>query len=161
VIHGTRAAAAVMVAQRAGHIVNMGSLAALAPVPGISLYSASKFAVRGFSLAAAEELRPHGVFVTVVCPDAVRTPMLDLQVGYKEAALTFSGPRALTVEEIGDVILRDVLVRRPREAIVPRTRGWLAKLASLAPDLAAVLRPGLEKKGLAAQEAEKKRRAGE
>jgi NAD(P)-dependent dehydrogenase (short-subunit alcohol dehydrogenase family) len=74
------------------------SPAAFAPVPGLSLYAASKFAVRGFSLAAAQELRRHGVFVTVVCPDAVRTPMLALQRDYPEAALTFSGPRTLGVE---------------------------------------------------------------
>ena len=60
-----------MVAQKFGHIVNVASMAAFAPVPGLSLYSASKYAVRAFSLAAAIELREHGVAVTVVCPDAV------------------------------------------------------------------------------------------
>ena len=60
VVFGTRAAAEVMIAQGAGHIINIASLASLAPVPGISLYSASKYAVRAFSLAAAQELRPSG-----------------------------------------------------------------------------------------------------
>ena len=80
VILGTQAAAKVMVGQGRGHIINIASMAALAPVPGISVYSASKFAVRGFSLAAAQELEDRGVQVTVVCPDAVDTPMVDYQL---------------------------------------------------------------------------------
>src|SRR5262245_5131665 len=70
VILGTRAAARRMVARGSGHIINFGSLASLAAVPGLCLYSASKFAVRGFSLAAAAELQRHGVAVTVLMPDA-------------------------------------------------------------------------------------------
>ena len=61
VIFGTRAAAARMIPQGHGHVVNIASMAALAPIPGLALYSASKYAVRAFSLAAAEELRAHGV----------------------------------------------------------------------------------------------------
>src|SRR5690606_14819464 len=67
VVLGTRAAARTMLAQGKGHIVNVASLAALAPIPGLSLCSASKYAVRAFSLAAAQELRGRGISVTVVC----------------------------------------------------------------------------------------------
>lgn len=150
-IYGSQAAAARMVAQGHGHIVNFASMAGLAPVSGISLYTASKFAVRGFSLALANELRPHGVAVTVICPDAVQTPMLDLQLDCPQAALTFSGRRALGVEEIERLILRRVLPRRPLEAILPRSRGWLAKLTSALPGVARVVLPALMKKGLARQ----------
>ncbi len=160
VIHGTRAAAAVMVPRRAGHIVNMGSLAALAAVPGLALYTASKFAVRGFSLAAAAELRPHGVAVTLVCPDAVRTPMLDKQLDDRHAALTFSGPRPLDVDEVVRTILGPVLERRPLEIAFPRSRGWLARLSGFLPDVALAIRPMLERKGIAGQDAERARRAG-
>ena len=124
---GTRAAARRMIAQRAGHIVNIGSLASLAPVPGLSLYSASKFAVRGFSLAAAMELAAHGVAVTLVMPDAVETPMLDKQVAYEEAAMTFSGSRSLTVEDVERVIVETVLPGRPLEVTIPLSRGLLAR----------------------------------
>src|SRR5262249_25972600 len=61
VVLGTRAAARRMIPAGGGHIINIGSLASLAPVPGLSLYSASKFAVRGFSLAAATELSSYGI----------------------------------------------------------------------------------------------------
>ncbi len=131
VVHGTRALGRYFVAQRQGHIVNFGSLASLAPVPGLTLYSATKFAVRAFSLASAQELKPHGVAVTVVLPDAVQTPMLELQVDYPEAALTFSGSRPLTVQDIHRVLLEKVLPHRPLEATLPFHRGpWRASSPS-------------------------------
>ncbi len=156
VIFGTRAVARRMVENRAGHIINIASLASLAPIPGISLYSASKYAVRAFSLAAAEELRPHGVAVTVVCPDAVATPMLDLQLDYPEAALTFTAPRALTVDNVSRVILGRVLRQRPLLVTLPRWRGWLARLADLSPSSARLLASVMERQGLRKQQAMKK-----
>lgn len=144
---GTRAAARRMVAAGSGHIVNIGSLASLVPVPGLSLYSASKFAVRGFTLAAATELRSRGVAVTLVMPDAVATPMLEKQVDKEEAALTFSGSKALTVEDIARLILDRVLPDRPLEVTIPQGRGLLARLANSAPDVATALAPILLKQG--------------
>ena len=151
VIFGTRAAARVMVGQGAGHIINIASLAGLAPVPGLSLYCASKFAVRGFSLSVASELKPHGVAVTVVCPDAVQTPMLDLQVDYEESALVFSGPAPLTVEDICKSVLGPVLRDRPLEVTLPLSRGLLARVGGLAPGMASALEPMLRRKGRALQ----------
>jgi 3-oxoacyl-[acyl-carrier protein] reductase len=153
VVHGTRAAAARMVEQGQGHIVNVASLAAHVPVPGLALYAASKFAVRGFSLAAAVELRPKGVFVSIVCPDAVQTPMLDLQVPHPEAALTFSGARALTVQEVANVIVDDVLERKPLEVLIPRARGVLARITSAFPGLALRLAPLMLRRGRERQQA--------
>lgn len=155
---GSQIAASRMVQQGYGHIVNIASLAALAPVPGIALYTASKFALRGFSLALAEELRPHGVAVTTVCPDAVQTPMLDLQIDYREAALTFSGSRQLTVDEVCDVLTGRVLSQRPLEVTLPRHRGWMAKLTNLWPGIARRVGSRLDRQGLARQAAYKARR---
>ncbi|MEM1350340.1 MAG: SDR family oxidoreductase [Myxococcota bacterium] len=151
VVFGTHAAARVMVDQGHGHIVNIGSLASLAPVPGLCLYSASKFAVRGFSLACAQELRPHGVHVSVVLPDAVKTPMLDLQLHYEEAAMTFSGDEALTVDDVVSIVLERVLPQRPMEVMLPLGRGSLAKFANAFPEVAVALGPALTKKGLQRQ----------
>ncbi|MEQ9363218.1 MAG: SDR family oxidoreductase [Leptospirales bacterium] len=146
-IFGTQAAARRMVEAGRGHIINFASLAGVAGIPGISLYSASKHAVRGYSLAVAQELKPHGVDVTVVCPDAVQTPMLDLQVSHAEAALTFSGDRFLTVEDIEKVILEKVLPKRPPEVLIPGYRGILTKLGAAFPSIAAMLADSLSKKG--------------
>lgn len=146
VMLGTRAAARQMVRQGGGQIINVASLAGVAPVPGLSLYSATKFAVRGFSLAVAAELEPHGVAVTVLCPDAVDTPMLELQVRAPEAALTFSGSEPLTVDEVASAVLT-IIERRPREVLLPFSRGALALLAGTLPRLATLLHPLLERLG--------------
>jgi 3-oxoacyl-[acyl-carrier protein] reductase len=159
VVIGTRAAARRMVPRRRGHIVTFGSLASLAPVPGLSIYSTSKFAVRGFCLAAATELAEHGVAVSLVMPDAVQTPMLDLQVDYEEAALTFSGDRALTVEEIGEAIVHRVLATRPMQLALPPSRAWLARIAGDFPELAQRMRPTLVRAGRRKQERAAARRA--
>lgn len=151
VLYGTREAAIRMVAAGAGHIINIASLAGVAPISGISLYSTSKFAVRGFSLAIAQELREKNVFVTVVCPDAIKTPMLDLQKDYKQASMTFSGGRILTVEEVSKIVLGKVLAKRPLEILIPSHRGILAKIGNVFPTIAAILGPILRKKGLEKQ----------
>ncbi len=151
VVLGTQAVVAHMVERGRGHIVNLGSLASLSPVPGLALYAASKFGVRGYSLSVAHELKRAGVAVSVVCPDAVQTPMLDLQKSYEEAALTFSGARSLTAEEVARAVVERVLTERPLELALPRSRGLLAKLAGLWPGVAAKLEPALTRKGRRAQ----------
>jgi len=146
VMYGTIEAARRMKARGQGHIINIASLAALAPIPGLALYSASKYAVRAFSLAAAHELAPAGVAVTVICPDAVQTPMLDLQVHHEEAALTFSGGRVLTPDDVCDAVFAAVK-KRPREIHLPRSRAWMARTADLFPGLTGRLDPLLRRAG--------------
>lgn len=158
VVHGTRVVGAYFVERRRGHLVNVGSLASLAPAPGIALYSASKFAVRGFSLASAQELAEHGVAVTLVMPDAVRTPMLDKQMDHPTAALTFSGDAPLEVADIERVLFDVVLPKRPLEVTIPPSRGAIARLANAEPRLAFALGPYLRKRGLAQQAKERARR---
>jgi len=147
-ILGTTLIGREMKNQGFGHILNISSLAGLAPVSGLSLYAASKFAVRGFSLSVAAELKKYGVWVTVICPDLVNTPMLDLQLGYpEEAKLTFSGPkRVLEAEDVVEAILG--VMERPRElACIPESRGLLAKIAGTWPWIGELFRKSLEKKG--------------
>jgi 3-oxoacyl-[acyl-carrier protein] reductase len=151
VILGTQAAARRMVLRGEGHIVNVGSLASLSPVPGLGAYCASKWAVRGFTLSAAVELAEHGVAVTLLMPDAVATPMLDLQVGHDAAALTFSGDRALGVDELERALFDEVLPKRPLELTVPASRGLLARAAGVVPAASRWLYPWLKKKGEAGQ----------
>ncbi len=147
-ILGTTLIGREMKNQGFGHILNISSLAGLAPVSGLSLYAASKFAVRGFSLSVAAELKKYGVWVTVICPDLVNTPMLDLQLGYpEEAKLTFSGPKqVLEAEEVVQVILG--VMERPRVLVcIPESRGLLAKIAGTWPWIGELFRKSLEKKG--------------
>ncbi len=65
-------------AMRAGGLmVNIASIAARHAFPGWSAYSAAKFGMLGFSNAIREELRPHGIRVTVVFPAATDTALWD------------------------------------------------------------------------------------
>jgi 3-oxoacyl-[acyl-carrier protein] reductase len=152
VMFGTRHMAEQMQKQRSGHIVNVASLAGVAPVQGLGIYSATKFGVRAFSIVAAGELREYGVFVSVVCPDLVNTDMLTQQLDHPEAAMTFSGPRVLTVADVGRAILRQALDRRKVEVMIPPSRGWLGKLGNLFPEMGFSVTKKLIAKGLARQQ---------
>lgn len=70
-----------------GTIISMSSLAAKLPVPGITIYSASKSYLRAFGKAMYHELRPYGVSFTTVCPGAVSTPLYGLREDLMDLAL--------------------------------------------------------------------------
>lgn len=147
VIWGTQVAARHMKEMGGGHIVNISSLAGISSIPGISVYSASKFAVRGFSLAAGFELRRHGVYVTTFCPNAIRTPLLKQASEHDAGAMVFSSGRLLTLEEIGAVMLNRVLTKKQPEVSIPLRWAVTARIANLLPNFGAALLPSLFKKG--------------
>jgi NAD(P)-dependent dehydrogenase (short-subunit alcohol dehydrogenase family) len=76
VVNGVHAAYSVMVRQGFGHIVNTASLAGLTPFPLVLPYSAVKHAVVGLSKSLRIEAATKGVRVSVLCPGAIRTPIL-------------------------------------------------------------------------------------
>jgi 3-oxoacyl-[acyl-carrier protein] reductase len=154
-IFGTQSVVDTMRNQGSGHIINVASLAALSPVPGLSLYSASKYAVRAYSLAAGMELEKYGIAVTTLCPDAVQTPMLDQQKDKEQAALTFSGSRTLTVDEVVDAIVGPVLKKRPFEMVLPPSRGVVAKIANIFPQTTANFVDSFRKQGAKRQDKSK------
>lgn len=158
VLYGATQVARVMEKQGGGHIINMASLAGIAPAPGMAYYTASKFAVRGFSLAAALELREKNIYVTTICPDLVRTPMMDHQLTLpRESALSFSGStRALTVEDVERAIQKAIR-KKPLELTLPPARGALAKIGGSVNGLAWLLYHSLYRKGLKNAEKMKKR----
>ena len=151
---GSRAAARIMTEQRTGHIINIASLAGVAPITGLTLYSASKFAVRGLTLAMAEDLRPFDVKVSVICPDVVRTQMYEMQKNYEQAALSFLGPKVLSVNDIEEAIFEKALGKGKREVLIPLSRGILARIGASLPGLSGALTGALRKKGLKKQKAE-------
>jgi 3-oxoacyl-[acyl-carrier protein] reductase len=161
-ILGTRFAAEQMIKQGYGHIVNMCSLASLAPVPGISLYTASKFALRGFSLAASYELKPHGIDISLVEPDLVDTAKLQTQLIYGDeaAAVGFSAPRILSVEDVVAVFLKKVLQEKALEVAIPVWRGWLCKFGGTFPGLTGQIHKIVTKTGMKSLAREKAKRQG-
>ena len=76
VAHGIQAVYPIMIRQHSGHIVNTASMAGLLASPGTASYTASKHAVVGLSRALRVEAERHRVQVSVLCPGAIRTPIL-------------------------------------------------------------------------------------
>ncbi len=80
----TRAVLPVMRKQRSGHVINTSSIVGYSALPGVGVYSATKFAVEGITEALRAELKPLGIHATVIEPGFFRTDFLDessLQVG--------------------------------------------------------------------------------
>jgi NAD(P)-dependent dehydrogenase (short-subunit alcohol dehydrogenase family) len=67
---------AMIAAGRGGHLVNVSSAAGLFGLPWHAPYSATKFGLRGISEVLRFDLRRHGIGVSLVCPGAVRTPLV-------------------------------------------------------------------------------------
>jgi len=134
IAYGCKVYGEIFQARHRGHIVNIASLAGVAAIPGIAGYTATKFGVRGLSLALAEELRPHGVYVTVICPGPVRTPLILDELPRPESVFTLSAGGLLEPVEVAQAIERAIR-RRPLEITLPFTKSVAARLVSLFPGL--------------------------
>lgn len=73
VFYGIKHAAAAMTSRGGGAIVNISSIAAQRPVPGLGAYTAAKAGVEALTRAAAAELRPAGIRVNAIAPGLIRT----------------------------------------------------------------------------------------
>ena len=76
VINGVQAAYPIMIKQGFGHIVNTASMAGLIPSPAVVAYSTTKHAVVGLSKSLRAEAASAGIYVSVLCPGVIRTPIL-------------------------------------------------------------------------------------
>lgn len=136
VIWGARAAVVGMRAAPGGdkHVINVGSLSALAPVPGLAVYGAAKHGVLGFSAALQGDLMQVRSPITVhcICPDGSDTRLLRDQDAEEDSAVIWSAPRILSPEEVAERTVALLDSKRLLEA-VPRSRGWQAQALALAP----------------------------
>ncbi|MGO8831734.1 MAG: SDR family NAD(P)-dependent oxidoreductase [Roseiarcus sp.] len=85
--------------KRQGVIVNTASLAGKVGAPLLAHYSASKFAVLGWTQALAREMAPHGIRVNAVCPGFVRTSMQEREIVW-EGELRGMTPEAVRAEYV-------------------------------------------------------------
>ena len=75
VYYAIRTFAPMMIRARAGHIVNISSLAGKNALPNGAAYAASKWGLNGLSYSVAEELRAHNIRVSVICPGSTNTDL--------------------------------------------------------------------------------------
>jgi len=125
-------------------IVNVASLAGRIPLAHEAVYSATKFGLRAFSLALADELSGSDISVSVVSPGPISTGFI-LEALDDVPDLVFSQPMSSAEEVAGEVIacVRD---GRPERAL-PALSGWLCNLGYLFPWLARALRPAMVRRG--------------
>ena len=148
-MHGTLAALEQMRPAGRGHVVNIVSLAGMIGVPGETVYSASKHAALGFSLATLSDLRLaglRGIDISCVCPDGIWTPMLHDKLEDPAAALSFSG-RLLQAADVARAV--DRVLDRPRPVTaVPAWRGLQVRVLDALPALAVRLGPAIQRTAL-------------
>lgn len=135
-INGTLAALEPMRAAGLGHVVNIISMAGIVAAPGEAIYSASKHAAIGFSLATLADLRVAGISgieISCVCPDGIWTPMLYDKLEDPSAAASFSGV-LLDPEDVAEEAV--ALLEHPQPVLtIPRWRGAMLRLFDLLPGL--------------------------
>jgi short-subunit dehydrogenase len=88
-------------------IVNISSIAGKRGIPARSEYSASKFAVQGFSEALRQELAAEGIDVLIVCPGLTQTNFSQNMLEQK-ARMPMDHMRGMTAEEVADATLRAI-----------------------------------------------------
>ena len=116
-----------MKARHRGYIVNMSSMTAQLPTPGITMYAATKAYLKSFSKSLYFEMRPYGVGVTTVLPAAVATPLYRMS------------PRMM---KLGVAV---GLIRTPQSLVKRALRGMLCKRHVVKPGITNYLLPLLVK----------------
>jgi short-subunit dehydrogenase len=124
-----------MVERGRGHLVFISSLAGKSAAANSSLYSATKFGVRGFSLGLREDLHPHGVGVSTVFPGFIRDAGMfaDAEVKLPRGVGT-SSP-----EEVADGVLAAITKNKAEVDVAPLPMRVGAKFASVAPGISAAV----------------------
>lgn len=120
-----------MVRRRSGHLVFMSSVAGKLPTPGLTIYNATKFAVRGFGLSLREELWGTGVGVSVISPVYVSGAGMWAATGLKPHPVVGE----VTPAQVADAVAS--AIRRNRREIDVAGVGMKASLVvqALAPGL--------------------------
>ena len=139
-----RMAIPYMKAAGEGAIINVASLAGRTPVPGAAPYSASKFGLRAFTFALAEELTGTGIKLAALSPGPIDTGFIMSNID-SVTDLTFSQPLS-TAEECAAEILK-LCTNDKRERSMPPVSGFLTTLTYLFPGIGRLMRPVLERKG--------------
>jgi short-subunit dehydrogenase len=118
-----RAVAPGMIERKSGAIINVASTAAFQPGPKMAVYFATKAFVLSFTEALHEELKPHGIKVSCLCPGPTRTEFGEV------AGFGGNGAFDTVAMEAGEVVEAGLKgMDRNRAVVVP---GWVNKIGAV------------------------------
>ncbi|WP_264806519.1 SDR family NAD(P)-dependent oxidoreductase [Acetobacter estunensis] len=122
-----------------GRIVFVNSLAAVFPLPGSSVYAATKAGLRNFALALAVEMKPRRITVSSVFPGAVNTGMLRNEMDHGGSVLNFVSAPA-DPQQIADLVMK-AAARPGQEWFTPVCDGVFGRLCMMFPPLQRLFLP--------------------
>jgi NADP-dependent 3-hydroxy acid dehydrogenase YdfG len=130
VLYGIAAALHHMKQQKAGHIINVSSVAGHKVTPAGAVYAATKHAVRALSEGLRQEVKPYNIRTTIISPGAVATELPDsitepdvsalIHDFYKEVAIpadSFARAVAFAISQPEDVDINEILFRPTRQEL--------------------------------------------
>src|SRR3974390_486899 len=130
VLYGIAAALPYMKQQKAGHFINVSSVAGHKVRAGGAVYAATKHAVRALSEGLRQEVKPHNIRTTVISPGAVATELPDsvtepdvsesFHKFYEDFAISadsFARAVAFAIEQPDDVDINEILLRPTRQEL--------------------------------------------
>jgi len=128
VLYGIAAALPHMKQQKAGHIINVSSVAGHKVTPAGAVYAATKHAVRALSEGLRQEIKPYNLRTTIISPGAVATELPDsvtepdvadrIRKFYTEVAIpadSFARAVAFAISQPEDVDINEILFRPTRQ----------------------------------------------
>jgi NAD(P)-dependent dehydrogenase (short-subunit alcohol dehydrogenase family) len=129
VMHGCSVFLPEMIAAgQGGHIVNLASMAGYVASAKMSVYTATKFAVLGFSESLRAEMHPHGIGVSAICPGIVHTNIIRDSVlelpdedaeAKRESLDHFYRKRNYTPERVAAAIIKAIRKNRAVQPVTP------------------------------------------
>ena len=130
-----RAFAPGMVERQRGHLAFVSSLSGKTASPASSVYSATKFGLRGFALGLREDLRPSGVGVSVVLPGFIR----DAGMFADSHATLPPGVGTRSPQEVAEAVMSAIERNRAEVSVAPITMRIGASVGGAAPALASAV----------------------
>ncbi len=127
-----------------GSIVNVASLAGRVPLAGAAAYCATKFGLRAFSFALAEELAGSGITVSAVCPGPVDTDFFS--GGLDDIPDMMLLPSMSSADRVAELVLACAYDGK-RERVIPWYGGWTATAGYLMPWGKRLTKPLLDRIG--------------
>jgi NADP-dependent 3-hydroxy acid dehydrogenase YdfG len=130
VLYGIAAARPHMKQQKAGHFINVSSVAGHKVGPGFAVYAATKHAVRALSEGLRQEVKPYNIRTTVISPGAVATELPNtiadpeaadrINKFYAEVAIpadSFERAVAFAMSQPEEVDVNEILFRPTRQEV--------------------------------------------